>query len=829
MDLSLDSLSSLEFGAVEPGEGMEEKEWDELSECSEAESSLLDEEELRDFRILKGHDGETVEEDGSEEGSEDGDCDGDLEDATIKLLDAYYVASPRHQFSDDISLNDEKENASIPLSDPSLNICEKENAPLSSPQPDFNANTIFSATDSPNLISFSSPSKPFLRTSCITHHPATALTDVFSPPPATGVFNLATTEWNSFPPFPEIDGQHKGKLIDFDESPLKERTGNIDVLKRPSENSPNHEEKTNLGHAPVVAKEEQLKVESVEQAPGDVEDTKESSKERSPSPPSKVPKPSSLPIPVSKSATTLPSRIPSSRIAVRSTSTPSILSSLATKTTSTSSPKAGGAASTPNDAASATVGRSASLSPPPILSSSVTRTTISSLQRQRATSVSRVSPIKPASCVQEAEQIPSVRTLRRPASALALSPSKPSQNQLPRTGKLSPPKRVLSPVKADVSFASPTANSLLRQRTFSSLSLSASLSGITKPAAPSPAKGVTEVKERPKRGTIAARRLKDSIVEKEKEQEEVGVVRRTRRAVGSEKRRKEEEEEKERRRKEEEEEERKKKAALVFGAPSSAATTTPAPRIATRSTRITRSASAPKPSPPPQPDTPAVTTKRLSPPLVLKKRPSLPSLLRLTDSEVKQLTKENTTANCRLLTHQKVVTIFKEENRPPSPTAKIRRTNSTVQLKVSREERAIKRRALKKSTDSARRASMGLGQLNGEQDEEDDEDEEPLQHFRAPGDDEQFFSPVKKRTAGLGRKKEVKWDKRLVERDLEGEELSVPEKAEEGWDGKGCIKTEMAHGTVGPVLQARWLGQLDSERNHSGCKEGDHHNHQASV
>lgn len=172
----------------------------------------------------------------------------------------------------------------------------------------------------------------------------------------------------------------------------------------------------------------------------------------------------------------------------------------------------------------------------------------------------------------------------------------------------------------------------------------------------------------------------------------------------------------------------------------------------------------------------------------------------LTQEELSRLTQRNTKKNQQLYNKLKIETVFLDENRPPSPTSKIRKSFGVADAaaveaaaaasreasRESREARAAKRRrALRSSTDGSELETLQLelGQGDARDGAERVEDSPkveaaPLVHFRAAGDDEQFCSPARpaKKSGGKKKsnstspaadaavdvKKQVKWDKALV-------------------------------------------------------------------
>ncbi|GAA5928808.1 hypothetical protein JCM10213_002561 [Rhodosporidiobolus nylandii] len=165
----------------------------------------------------------------------------------------------------------------------------------------------------------------------------------------------------------------------------------------------------------------------------------------------------------------------------------------------------------------------------------------------------------------------------------------------------------------------------------------------------------------------------------------------------------------------------------------------------------------------------------------------------LSDKQYLALLKRNTTANQKPFNKLKVEVVYLDYERPPSPTSKIRRSvgeEGSVgrpSTKEGREARAAKRRnALRSSTDGSEfevmaaelqaeaAAAVESGSAPGPQ---------PLEHFRAPGDEEQYVTPMRapplRSIAAKGGKKKVstgsvasaspakepkriRWDKALV-------------------------------------------------------------------
>ncbi|GAA5931277.1 uncharacterized protein JCM15063_001424 [Sporobolomyces koalae] len=173
----------------------------------------------------------------------------------------------------------------------------------------------------------------------------------------------------------------------------------------------------------------------------------------------------------------------------------------------------------------------------------------------------------------------------------------------------------------------------------------------------------------------------------------------------------------------------------------------------------------------------------------------------LTQEELNRLTQRNTKKNQQVVNKLKIETVFLSENRPPSPTSKIRKSfgaNGTTaedeeqrkkdKIEVGRESRELRaakrRRALRSSTDGTELETIQseLSQISTATAEEDVTKVDSVSmielHYRAPGDEEQFMTPMKptlkkknnltKITTGQGRddsrveRKSVRWHKALV-------------------------------------------------------------------
>ncbi|SCZ97349.1 BZ3500_MvSof-1268-A1-R1_Chr4-2g07155 [Microbotryum saponariae] len=169
----------------------------------------------------------------------------------------------------------------------------------------------------------------------------------------------------------------------------------------------------------------------------------------------------------------------------------------------------------------------------------------------------------------------------------------------------------------------------------------------------------------------------------------------------------------------------------------------------------------------------------------------------LTQDELTRLTQRNTKKNQLHFNHHQVIVTHLEVPRPPSPTSKIRKSigehGVSGATSVGREARAAKRRnALRSSTDGSE-----VDLLNSELDAARGAfaavdgvvrvEQLKTTHYRAPGDEEQYSSPVRPSTSSNGNKKRgsgatkktsvgsaparrVKWDKALVyEGPMEGQ------------------------------------------------------------
>ncbi|GAA5901359.1 hypothetical protein JCM8208_001776 [Rhodotorula glutinis] len=170
----------------------------------------------------------------------------------------------------------------------------------------------------------------------------------------------------------------------------------------------------------------------------------------------------------------------------------------------------------------------------------------------------------------------------------------------------------------------------------------------------------------------------------------------------------------------------------------------------------------------------------------------------VTQEELNRLTQRNTKRNEQHLNKLKLVTVYMDTDRPPSPTSKLRRSFGSeapevvrASTKAGREARAAKRRnALRASVDGSELAQLAADLIaeseaaaeGSDATVDEQEDERPQPHFRAAGDDEQYSTPTrappiknkagsKKRSSaadGEGEgdarreRKAVRWDRALV-------------------------------------------------------------------
>ncbi|GAA5996312.1 uncharacterized protein JCM10292_007527 [Rhodotorula paludigena] len=165
----------------------------------------------------------------------------------------------------------------------------------------------------------------------------------------------------------------------------------------------------------------------------------------------------------------------------------------------------------------------------------------------------------------------------------------------------------------------------------------------------------------------------------------------------------------------------------------------------------------------------------------------------VTQDELNRLTQRNTKKNQQPFNKLKLETVYLDENRPASPTSKIRKSFGSAgggaleqaSTKEGREARAAKRRnALRASADGSELEAFAA-ELRAEKERTGGDDETaplvPRAHFRAAGDDEQYETPLrgpttlkskaaaaKKRSsaspagAAEGEPRRVRWDRALV-------------------------------------------------------------------
>ncbi|GJN88502.1 hypothetical protein Rhopal_001468-T1 [Rhodotorula paludigena] len=178
----------------------------------------------------------------------------------------------------------------------------------------------------------------------------------------------------------------------------------------------------------------------------------------------------------------------------------------------------------------------------------------------------------------------------------------------------------------------------------------------------------------------------------------------------------------------------------------------------------------------------------------------------VTQDELNRLTQRNTKKNQQPFNKLKLETVYLNENRPASPTSKIRKSFGSAgggaleqaSTKEGREARAAKRRnALRASADGSELEAFAA-ELRAENDRDGGEDETaplvPRAHFRAAGDDEQYETPLrgpttlkskaaaaKKRSsassagAAEGEPRRVRWDRALVYEGPREGETPVPD------------------------------------------------------
>ncbi|KAG8913372.1 hypothetical protein FRC01_004575 [Tulasnella sp. 417] len=110
--------------------------------------------------------------------------------------------------------------------------------------------------------------------------------------------------------------------------------------------------------------------------------------------------------------------------------------------------------------------------------------------------------------------------------------------------------------------------------------------------------------------------------------------------------------------------------------------------------------------------------------------------LQMSDKELKSLTAKNTIRNQTYFVEIDLQVVRKDCSRPPSPSTRVRAAIGIEEKEAEAKKRGRAERAKKR------------GLLEEEMDNE--EDESPLKHFRAPGDDEDYETPKRRRLDGEG-------------------------------------------------------------------------------
>lgn len=110
--------------------------------------------------------------------------------------------------------------------------------------------------------------------------------------------------------------------------------------------------------------------------------------------------------------------------------------------------------------------------------------------------------------------------------------------------------------------------------------------------------------------------------------------------------------------------------------------------------------------------------------------------LQMSDKELKSLTMKNTVRNQTYFVEIDLQVIRKDCPRPPSPSTRVRAAIGIEEREAEAKKRGRAERAKKR------------GLLEDEMDRE--EDESPLKHPRAPGDDEEYETPKRRRLDGEG-------------------------------------------------------------------------------
>lgn len=130
------------------------------------------------------------------------------------------------------------------------------------------------------------------------------------------------------------------------------------------------------------------------------------------------------------------------------------------------------------------------------------------------------------------------------------------------------------------------------------------------------------------------------------------------------------------------------------------------------------------------------TASRGRPPATPKAPASGVTGLQMSDKELKSLTMKNTARNQTYFVEIDLQVIRKDCPRPPSPSTRVRAAIGIEEKEAEAKKRGRAERAKKR------------GLLEEEMDNE--EDESPLKHFRAPGDEEDYETPKRRRLDGEG-------------------------------------------------------------------------------
>lgn len=160
-----------------------------------------------------------------------------------------------------------------------------------------------------------------------------------------------------------------------------------------------------------------------------------------------------------------------------------------------------------------------------------------------------------------------------------------------------------------------------------------------------------------------------------------------------------------------------------------------------------------------------------------------------TPAQLQSLTSQNTSNNCKPYNLHNVTVVHKDEDRPPSPTKKIRKLGEEASATASKTAKLAKS-ALVNAAKESRQAS-GLLQTGTKR-----------PHFQAAGDEDIYESPVKARgmvsiatTSECERpNKTVKWDRDLLKASAKISTPTDPKPAASG--GKGVVRrvsVKLAH------------------------------------